>query len=214
MQNAETAVAASRRWREGKPISTSRAESLVNTLFNARMNKRRQMRWSARGAHRALQVRAAVQDNRFHTAITTIAAWCPRFLPLSRKPVEEPRHGHPVARHMMIAAPTKTKNPAREQAMETIVGTGKYTYKVHEDWAHVPVGVDMKPAAVAVDPHDRVYCFNRSPDHPVVVVVVDRSGEFLFSWGAGIFRFPHAIRFDAEGFAWLTDEHHWVYPDL
>jgi hypothetical protein len=74
MQNAETAVAASRRWREGKPISTSRAESLVNTLFNARMNKRRQMRWSARGAHRALQVRAAVQDNRFHTAITTIAA--------------------------------------------------------------------------------------------------------------------------------------------
>jgi DNA-binding beta-propeller fold protein YncE len=107
---------------------------------------------------------------------------------------------------MMIAAPTKTKNPAREQAMETIVGTGKYTYKVHEDWAHVPVGVDMKPAAVAVDPHDRVYCFNRSPDHPVVVF--DRSGEFLFSWGAGIFRFPHAIRFDAEGFAWLTDEHH------
>ena len=90
--------------------------------------------------------------------------------------------------------------------METIVGNGKYTYKVHEDWAHVPVGVDMKPAAVAVDPHDRVYCFNRSPDHPVVVF--DRSGEFLFSWGAGIFRFPHAIRFDAEGFAWLTDEHH------
>ena len=67
--------------------------------------------------------------------------------------------------------------------METIVGSGQYTYKVREDWAHVPIGVDMKPAAVAVDPHDRVYCFNRSPDHPVVVF--DRSGEFLFSWGAG-----------------------------
>jgi hypothetical protein len=94
----------------------------------------------------------------------------------------------------------------REQAMETIVGTGKYRYRVHEDWAHVPVGVDMKPAAVTVDPLDRVYCFNRSPEHPVVVF--DRSGEFLFSWGAGLFRFPHAIRFDAGGFAWLTDEHH------
>jgi DNA-binding beta-propeller fold protein YncE len=89
--------------------------------------------------------------------------------------------------------------------METIVGSGKYTYKKHEDWAHVPAGVEMKPAAVAVDPHDRIYCFNRSSEHPVVVF--DRDGEFLFSWGAGMFRFPHAIRFDDQGFAWLTDGH-------
>ena len=33
--------------------------------------------------------------------------------------------------------------------MEAIVGSGKYTYKVHEDWARVPEGVEMKPAAVA-----------------------------------------------------------------
>jgi hypothetical protein len=63
-----------RRSREEKPISTSRAESLVNNLVNAWMNKRRQMRWSPRGAHRVLQVRATVLANRFHTAITTIAA--------------------------------------------------------------------------------------------------------------------------------------------
>jgi len=63
-----------RRWREGKPISRSRAEILVNNLVNARMNKRRQMRWSPRGAHRVLRVRAAVLDNRFHTAINGIAA--------------------------------------------------------------------------------------------------------------------------------------------
>ena len=89
--------------------------------------------------------------------------------------------------------------------METIVGSGKHTYKVHEDWARVPAGVEMKPAAVAVDPHDRIYCFNRSAEHPVVVF--DREGNFLNSWGAGMFRFPHAIRFDDEGFAWLTDGH-------
>jgi hypothetical protein len=90
--------------------------------------------------------------------------------------------------------------------MEAIVGSGKYTYKVHEDWAHVPESVDMKPAAVAVGPQDRVYCFNRVAEHPVVIF--DREGNFQGSWGAGLFRFPHAIRFDAEGFAWLTDEHH------
>jgi hypothetical protein len=52
-------------FREGKPISTSRAESTVNQLVNARMNKRQQMRWSPCDAHRVLPVRAAVLDGRF-----------------------------------------------------------------------------------------------------------------------------------------------------
>ncbi len=62
------------RHRAGKPISTSRAEGTVNQLVSARMNKRRQMRWSPRGAHRVLQVRAAVLDGRFgHPAIQRAA---------------------------------------------------------------------------------------------------------------------------------------------
>lgn len=39
-----------------------------------RINKRRQMRWSPRGADRVLQVRAAVLDGRLDTAITPLAA--------------------------------------------------------------------------------------------------------------------------------------------
>jgi len=62
------------RYRAGKPISTSRAEGTVNQLLSARMNKRRQMRWSPRGAHRVHQVRAAVLDGRFgHPAIQLAA---------------------------------------------------------------------------------------------------------------------------------------------
>jgi len=62
------------RCRAGKPISTSRAEGTVNQLVSARMNKRRQMRWSPHGAHRVLQVRAAVLDGRFgHQAIPLAA---------------------------------------------------------------------------------------------------------------------------------------------
>ena len=90
--------------------------------------------------------------------------------------------------------------------MEAIVGSGKYTYRVNEDWARLPDNVEMKPAAVAVGPQDRVYCFNRVAEHPVVIF--DRDGNFLGSWGANLFRFPHAIRFDAQGFVWLTDGHH------
>jgi hypothetical protein len=72
--NHDAMVDYGRRWRKGKPISTSRAESLVNNLINARMNKRRQMRWSPYGAHRVLQVRIAVLDGRFGTTITPLAA--------------------------------------------------------------------------------------------------------------------------------------------
>ena len=62
------------RCRAGKPISTSRAEGTVNQLVNARMNNRRQMRWSPKNTHRVLQVRAAVLDGRFgHQAIQLAA---------------------------------------------------------------------------------------------------------------------------------------------
>ncbi len=62
------------RYRAGKPISTSRAEGTVNQLVSARMNKRKQMRWSPRGAHRVLQVRAALLDGRFGHQALQLAA--------------------------------------------------------------------------------------------------------------------------------------------
>ena len=90
--------------------------------------------------------------------------------------------------------------------MEPIVGTGKYTYKVNEDWARLPDGVEMRACAVSVDSQDRVYCFNRVKEHPVLVF--DRDGNFLSSWGAERFSFPHAIRIDDQDFVWLVDEYH------
>ncbi|TGD60950.1 hypothetical protein EYC08_19795 [Tabrizicola sp. WMC-M-20] len=46
----------------GLPISSSRAEGSVDDIANARMGKRRKMRWSAKGAHRVADKRAAVLD--------------------------------------------------------------------------------------------------------------------------------------------------------
>ena len=62
------------RHRAGKPISTLRAEGTANQLVSARMNKRQQMRWTPRGAHRVLQVRAAVLDERFGQQAIQFAA--------------------------------------------------------------------------------------------------------------------------------------------
>jgi DNA-binding beta-propeller fold protein YncE len=88
----------------------------------------------------------------------------------------------------------------------TIVGSGTYTYEVNEDWARLPDGWTMPAAAVTVDSEDRVYCFNRSPEHPVVVF--DREGNYLHSWGAGQFAFPHTIRADERDNLWLVDREH------
>jgi hypothetical protein len=46
-------------------IATSLAGSAVNPLFARRMVKKQQMRWSRRGAHLMLQVRAAVLNGYF-----------------------------------------------------------------------------------------------------------------------------------------------------
>lgn len=65
LANNETAlIDYGSRYRAGLPVSTSRAESCVDEIANARMAKRRRMRWSPRGAHRVAVVRAAVLDGR------------------------------------------------------------------------------------------------------------------------------------------------------
>ena len=61
-----------------------------------------------------------------------------------------------------------------------------------ENWQRPPEWLDVKACAVSVDSEDRVYCFNRNDAHPIVIF--DRDGKFVGSWGEGLFRFPHAIR--------------------
>ena len=96
--------------------------------------------------------------------------------------------------------------------MEPIVGSGKYTYRVNDEWQRPPAGLDVRACAVSVDSQDRVYCFNRNPEH--AVVIFDRYGNFLSSWGAGLFTFPHAIRIvqeNGQDVVWLCDEHHQTF---
>ncbi len=74
LQNEASIVNYCRRYWSGLPISSSPAESAANSLVNVRMNKKRQMRWTPIGAHRVLQVRAAVADGRLKKAKLNLAA--------------------------------------------------------------------------------------------------------------------------------------------
>ena len=62
--NMESLVGYGRQYHSGLPISSSRAEGSVDNIANARMGKRRRMRWSPKGAHRVAVTRAAVLDGR------------------------------------------------------------------------------------------------------------------------------------------------------
>ena len=59
-----------------------------------------------------------------------------------------------------------------------------YRYRVVEGWGALPPGFTYRDgAAVCVDSKDNVYVFNRGA-HPVIVF--DRDGQFLRSWGEDI----------------------------
>jgi hypothetical protein len=58
--NKDAIVGYGARYRSGRRITTALAESAVNSVAARRKVKKQQMRWSKRGAHLMLQVRAAV----------------------------------------------------------------------------------------------------------------------------------------------------------
>ena len=75
------------------------------------------------------------------------------------------------------------------------VGAGKYTYEPVADWAKLPEGWTLGQTAIVTDSEDRVYLFNRS-DHPLIVL--DRDGNFLSSWGEGVLTDAHGMYIDAD----------------
>jgi len=70
-------------------------------------------------------------------------------------------------------------------------------YRPVEGWGRLPEGWSyVEATSVAVDAKDNVYVFNRG-EHPVIVF--DREGKFLRSWGEGVFRRAHGITIGPDG---------------
>jgi len=89
--------------------------------------------------------------------------------------------------------------------MSVIVGHGDYRYEFSNDWAKVPPGLEWRECAdVTVDSKDQVYVFNRGGRHPVMVF--DRDGNYLRSWGEGLFKRAHGAYTAPDDTLWLTDD--------
>jgi hypothetical protein len=101
------------------------------------------------------------------------------------------------------SAPAST--PAKGIAKPVILGDGDYRYEVLPHWGDLPPGYHYKDAtSVCVDSQDRVYVFNRSA-HPVIVF--DRRGKFLRSWGEGAgFVNAHGAFTGPDDMLYLTDD--------
>jgi DNA-binding beta-propeller fold protein YncE len=77
-------------------------------------------------------------------------------------------------------------------------------YRVIEGWGKLPDGWSfVEGTAVAVDSRDNVFVFNRGA-HPVIVF--DRHGTFLRSWGEGMVSRAHGITIGPDDSVWLTDD--------
>ena len=79
----------------------------------------------------------------------------------------------------------------------------KIEYEVIDGWEKLPEGWSfVEVAGVATDSQDRVYVFNRG-EHPIIVFSPD--GDFLETWGDGVFTNPHGIYIGPDDTVYCAD---------
>lgn len=88
--------------------------------------------------------------------------------------------------------------------MLVTIGENGYVYEASsDDYGLLPDGWKYEETAgVAVDSNDNVYVYNRS-EHPVIVL--NRDGKFLRSWGEGLFDVPHGAAIGVDDSIFLID---------
>jgi len=88
--------------------------------------------------------------------------------------------------------------------MSTILGQGDFRYLELPDWGRLPDGWSYREVAgVAIDSRDNVFVFNRGR-HPVIVF--DKDGNFLRSFGEDVITRAHGIDIGPDDTIYLTDD--------
>ncbi len=84
------------------------------------------------------------------------------------------------------------------------VGEGSFRFQAAPGWEQLPAGWSFGEAVgVATDSADNVFVFCRG-EHPIIVF--DRAGRFLRSWGEGATARPHGITIGPDDSVYLVDD--------
>jgi len=91
----------------------------------------------------------------------------------------------------------------------TILGVDNFRYEEVSNWAQLPYEKGLGEVVdIAVDGQDHVYIFSRG-DHPLMVF--EQDGQFIRSWGEGLFTRPHGVTIDKDGILYCVDDDgHWI----
>lgn len=90
--------------------------------------------------------------------------------------------------------------------MSTIAGSGAFAYEATNTWQQLPEGMRLHEVpGVAVNSRDDVYVFTRNTENPVIVF--NREGSFLTTFGKGIFsERAHGILAGPDDTIYCTDD--------
>ncbi len=81
--------------------------------------------------------------------------------------------------------------------------TAPLDYQPVKNWPTLPADFKLGGvSAVATDSADRVYLFHRGKNP---IVVLDKDGKYLRSWGEGLIHTAHGLRVDPDNNIWITD---------
>lgn len=88
--------------------------------------------------------------------------------------------------------------------MTITTGSGDFVYRERKSWGSLPEGWQFDEVAdVGVDSHDRLFVLARG-DHPVVIL--DRDGTYIGSWGDGRFVRPHGLHIGPDDTVYIVDD--------
>lgn len=85
-----------------------------------------------------------------------------------------------------------------------IFDSGRHTYELVENWAKLPEGMSFSTSvSLAVDSQDRLFLYSRHATRPMMVL--DRDGNHLASWGADWFGRAHNVHVGPDGLIYCAD---------
>ena len=85
-----------------------------------------------------------------------------------------------------------------------LIEAGDFRFQIDESWGRLPDGMRAGVVTgVVVDSQDRVYLCQQQQDPPVLVM--DREGNYLDSWGSGYVVEPHTMYIGPDDVIYLAD---------